>query len=254
MLRSCLSLINVYTGKKRRGTLKQALDYLNKEDKLEERGDRPRLDSKIATSFAEMYQDATKGIIHPDQELYARYQNYFDNAANAAALPEKFRGELDTKNLWIWGERGSGKSNLPFDAAVAEGASIYRKRKNKWWDGYVNQKYVVIEDIEPNDCRYIGSMLKEWADRHQFLGEYKGHTKLILPTFRLIVTSNHSPEECYSNPEDLEAILRRFEVYHHTKRPNQVAAPPRPANPTPVRSVTYESPSAEADFICSQWN
>ena len=202
----------------RRGTLKQALDYLNKEEKLEERGDRPRLNTSIATNFEEMYEDAKKGVVHPECMMYARYQNYFDNLANAAILPEKFRGELDTKNLWIWGERGTGKSNLPFDAAVAEGATIYRKRKNKWWDGYVDQKYVVIEDIEPDDCRYIGSMIKEWADRHQFLGEYKGHTKLILPMFRFIVTSNHSPEECYSNPEDLEAVLRRFEVFHLTKR------------------------------------
>ena len=53
----------------RRGNLKQALDYLNKEDKLEERGDRPRLDQKISTSFEDMYEDAKKGVIHPEWVL-----------------------------------------------------------------------------------------------------------------------------------------------------------------------------------------
>lgn len=40
---------------KRRGTLKQALDYLNKEDKLEERGDRPRLEANVRLAFEEIF-------------------------------------------------------------------------------------------------------------------------------------------------------------------------------------------------------
>ena len=234
----------------RRGTLKQALDYLNKEDKLEERGDRPRLNTSIATNFEDMYEDAKKGLVHPECMMYARFQNYFDNLANAAIPPDKFRGELDTKNLWIWGDTGTGKSGLVFDCCVAENAPLYRKRKNKWWDGYIDQPYVLIEDVDENDCKFLGSMLKEWSDRYQFLGEYKGHTRVILPTFRLIVTSNHSPEECIENRRDLEAILRRFEVYHDTKRSPSVAAPPRPANPTPPCSQTYESETE----LASSWH
>jgi len=45
-----------------------------------------------------------------------------------------------------------------------------------------------------------------------------------------------------------------FEVYHDTKRSPPVAAPPRPANPTPPCSQTYESQTEEAANISSSWN
>ena len=35
-------------------------------------------------------------------------------------------------------------------------------------------------------------MIKEWADRYDFLGEVKGGTIRINPTYRLVITSNHS--------------------------------------------------------------
>ena len=204
---------------KRRGTLKQALDYLNKEEKLEERGDRPRLDANVITSVEEHYADAMKGIIHPDSAVYIRYRNYFDHLANAHKPAYIWDGELNTKNLWIWGETGTGKSTFVAKAASAEGKSVYKKRKNKWWDGYVDQEYVLIEDIDPEDCKFLTSMIKEWADRFDFLGEVKGGTIRIEPSFRLIITSNHSPEDCIPNPKDCAAILRRFEVYHDVRAP-----------------------------------
>ena len=146
---------------KRRGTLKQALDYLNKEDKLEERGDRPRMDNKISTTVEEQYNDALQGIVHPESAIYIRYRSYFDHIANAKLPPYKFTGELDTKNLWIWGETGTGKSGFVVDAAAAEGKAVYKKRKNKWWDGYIDQGYVLIEDIDEGDCQFLTSMIKE---------------------------------------------------------------------------------------------
>ena len=38
------------------------------------------------------------------------------------------------------------------------------------------------------------------------------------------------------------------------KRVGQVAAPPRPANPTPPSTQTYESQTEEAQNISSSWN
>jgi len=238
----------------RKGTLRQALDYLNKEDKLEERGDRPRLDQKIATTFEDMYEDAKQGIIHPQTMIYVRYRNYFDNLANAAQLPYTWDGELNTKNLWLWGPAGTGKSSFVVNAARAEGKTVYKKRKNKWWDGYVGQDYVLIEDIDPKDCEFLTSMIKEWADRQDFLGEVKGGTIRIEPRYRLVITSNHSMVKCFPDEADLEALERRFEIWHLTKRVGQVAAPPRPANPTPPSTQTYESQTEGAQNISSSWN
>lgn len=215
---------------KRRGTLKQALDYLNKEDKLEERGDRPRLDARIVTTVEEHYEDALKGIVHPEQPVYIRYRNYFDHIANAHKPPFTWNGDLADKNLWIHGPTGTGKSTFVLDLARTAGKFCYKKRKNKWWDGYVDQEFVLIEDIDPDDCKYLTSMLKEWSDRFDFLGEVKGGTLRIDPSFRFCITSNHSMEDCIPNPKDLAALKRRFHVIELTElRDPNVAAPPCPS-------------------------
>lgn len=220
----------------RRGTLKQALDYLNKEEKLEERGDRPRLDSKISTTVEEHYADACHGEVHPESAIYMRYRNYLDHIANAHKPAFIWDGELNTKNLWLWGPTGTGKSTFVTKAAQAEGVSVYKKRKNKWWDGYVDQRYVLIEDIMPEDCQFLTSMIKEWADRFDFLGEVKGGTIRIEPTYRFIITSNHPPCDCIKNPKDLAAVARRFEVIEDVARAPHVATP----LPSPGQSQTWD--------------
>ena len=67
----------------RRGTLKQALDYLNKEDKLEEREIDLVLIIRVQTSFEDHYNDAVNGVVHPDSAMYVRYRMYLDQVANA---------------------------------------------------------------------------------------------------------------------------------------------------------------------------
>jgi len=232
----------------RRGTLKQALDYLNKDDKLEERGDRPRLDNRIATTFEEHYLEATKGIVHPESQMYARNRSYFDQIANAARPPYIFNGELDTKNLWIVGPAGCGKSAFVRKAAIAEGKSLFDKPMNKWWDGYKGQDYVLMDDISPDICVYLKDHLKRWADRYDFTAEVKGSSVRIDPSFRLVITSQYRPDQCFDSVY-LEAIARRFEVWQFASGPNLVAVPPRCSNPTPPCSQTYESMT-----LSSSWN
>ena len=238
----------------RRGTLKQALDYLNKEDKLEERGDRPRLDQKICTSFEDMYEDAVKGELHPESQMYARYRNYFDNIATAHMPPVILDGELPDKNIWIWGKKGLGKTGIFYRLAIDTHKSLYDKPINKWWDGYGGQEYVLMEDVDEDNIQYLVGHLKKWVDRYSFNAEIKGGSIRIVPNYHLIVTSNYPPSACLKRAEDVEAIERRFDVYHIESafdvRPPPVAAPPRPANPTPPCSQTYESETE----LASSWH
>ena len=247
---------------KRRGTLKQALDYLNKEDKLEERGDRPRLDAKITTTTAEHYEDACQGIVHPESAIYIKYRNYFDSVAAAHAPDKTYNGELHCKNIWIWGTTGMGKSAFVRDAAKEEGVAVYPKLRDKWWDGYEGQKYVLMDELMKRPPWELLELIKQWGDRFSFLAQYKGGARVCYPSdFRMCITSNHPPEYYYRNIEDYNAVIRRYEVWHMTepyipiaKRTLQVAAPPRPANPTPPCSQTYESQTEEAENISSSWN
>lgn len=110
---------------------------------------------------------------------------------------------LDRQCYWIVGDPGIGKSywvrsNFP---------SVFNKPQNKWWDGYVGEKEVLLDDL---DCSVLGHYIKIWADNYSFKAEIKGST--ITPCYtKFFVTSNYFPEQLFK--DDLvmaRAIERRF--------------------------------------------
>jgi hypothetical protein len=54
-------------------------------------------------------------------------------------------------------------------------------------------------------------MLKEWCDHHPFAAETKGSTTVLRPP-KVIITSNYSMEECFTDPNILEPLKRRLNV------------------------------------------
>ena len=107
---------------------------------------------------------------------------------------------------WFQGPSGSGKSKT----ARAENPDLYLKLPTKWWDGYVDQECVLIDEWEPHHS-VLGSHLKRWADHHAFAAEKKGSSVAIRPK-KLIVTSNFTIEECFSEPGVQAPLLRRFTI------------------------------------------
>lgn len=196
----------------RNGTLEQALAYLNKEDKLEERGDRPRLTAQgdIHGKWEEFVESIHEGNVDKDSQMYARYSGYADRRMSELHPSRTFQGELDVKNLWICGPAGCGKSRL----AHGYSDSIYLKNMNKWWDGYHRQKVVLIEDVD-QDCFKIPqtvSNFKKWSDRYPFEAEIKGGAvRVNAADYEMIVTSQYPIHACFTRT-DAEAITRRFDV------------------------------------------
>lgn len=84
---------------------------------------------------------------------------------------------------------------------------MFIKPINKWWDGYKNQEFVLIEDWDKTH-RILAHHIKIWADRYRFTGEMKGSSRVIRPKL-IVITSNYSIEECFEGP-DIAAIKRRF--------------------------------------------
>nr|QIV13138.1 replicase [Po-Circo-like virus] len=134
---------------------------------------------------------------------------------------ETWDGELKQKNLWIWGPPGKGKSRAariglrPYE--------IFSKAYNKWWNGFVQEdtKRVVIDDWPSLEAggNMLVQHLKIWADRYPFTAETKGGHLAVEPSYQFIITSNFSIDQCFGNPEDQEAIHRRFTEIHWTNMP-----------------------------------
>lgn len=116
----------------------------------------------------------------------------------------------ETRNEWWVGPTGTGKSRLAWEKY---GEICYQKQLNKWWDGYDEQKVVVIEEWSPkNDV--TASSLKIWADRYPFSAQIKGGMLQKIRPLKLIVLSNYRIEDCFVDSRDAQPIARRFIVRH----------------------------------------
>lgn len=119
-------------------------------------------------------------------------------------------GDLITKNYWIWGKPGTGKSRWARSQAPPE--RIYCKLINKWWGGFEPRfhQVVIMEDF-PQDGKYLTQQMKVWSDRYTFTGETKGGQIEIYPgSYFFIITSNFSLEEVFEDGVDFKALKRRF--------------------------------------------
>jgi hypothetical protein len=105
------------------------------------------------------------------------------------------------------GPPGCGKTRK----AREENPGAYFKLQNKWWDGYQGHNTVIMDDLGPDNAKYLITHLKLWADPWQnHPGEIKGG-QVALTYNKMIVTSNYEIGS-FCSGVDAEALHRRFEV------------------------------------------
>jgi hypothetical protein len=135
-------------------------------------------------------------------------------------------GLLQSKNVWLWGKTGLGKSR--WAEQQADIGSQMKKAVNKWWDGYqvTTTREVIIEDYPERPMgHFLCQHMKIWSDRYAFIGETKGSHVMVEPgKFLLIVTSNFPIDDCFSDQANIDAIKRRFKEIELTEENKNMVA------------------------------
>lgn len=145
-----------------------------------------------------------------DPELYIKYYGSFKKIH---AESGDIRDGDEVRGVWMFGRPGYGKSHL---AREIYGSSLFLKSQSKWWDGFCNEEYVLLDDFDLNGA-CLAHFIKIWADKWGAKGEIKGgFTILSYKTF--IITSNYLPRDLWPNDQKLnEAISRRFVLVEFVK-------------------------------------
>ena len=112
--------------------------------------------------------------------------------------------------FWIFGKPGVGKSY----SVRKMFPDLYLKDNTKWWDGYIDQDCVLIDDFDSKEFYHY---LKIWSDDYVFNAEVKGGT-VECKYHLLFVTSNYTIYDIFFDTKDIrtvsliEALNRRFIV------------------------------------------
>ena len=156
-------------------------------------------------------------ILEYPQEIF-NYSNYKKNMNLFNLDKNKPNKIINRVCFWLYGPSGVGKSYLVRNTFE----NIYEKSNNIWWDGYNNEKVVLIDDFD-RTCIKLSYYLKIWGDNYRFNGEIKG--SIIQPIYnKLIITSNYTIEELFYNSdcpdkELINALKRRYEeIYVGNRR------------------------------------
>lgn len=194
-----------------KGSIDQNVAYCSKDGNFEERGIKPLSKKRQGDIEIERWDLALKSgregkWDEVPQDILIRYGKSLEWAVHKLQEGGRDLSDTECKMEWYYGAPGTGKSRK----AREENPDAYLKACNKWWDGYVSQEVVIIEDFDKAHacmCHH----LKIWADRYKFPAEVKGGKFDIRPK-KIIVTSNYHPRDIWEDERDYGPIMRRFEV------------------------------------------
>ena len=203
----------------RKGSHSQAEEYVTKEDtrvagpwvvgqvpapkEPGKRSDLIHLKRKLDTG-------ATLKEVAEDEDLFPVVARHYKFVQLYRQLTGKQR-DWPVFTQVLWGPPGVGKSRKARDLAGPEAFWLSRPAGNTvWWDGYVGQEVVVIDEFYgwiPLD------MMLRLLDRYPLNVETKGGGTPI-GVKKVIITSNVAPIEWYKSlpPARLNALWRRLEM------------------------------------------
>lgn len=108
---------------------------------------------------------------------------------------------------WYYGETGTGKTRSVYDEFETE--EIYQSSRYRWWDGYEQQKIILIDDMRKDYAKF--HELIKLLDRYPLQVEVKGGVRQINSKI-IIITSAYHPKHIYNTREDIQQLIRRITV------------------------------------------
>lgn len=187
-----------------KGSAAQNFDYCTKSGKYFENGIRPR--SGTRTDLNKIKERILSGEhIAPVARDCINYQQikYAETLYKYVPIKVLYR-KVYVK--WYWGRTGYGKTRT----AVEEfnGNCWISSRNLKWWDGYCDQKNIILDDFRGDFCTF--HELLRILDGYPFRAEIKCSSVQTVYD-NIIVTSARHPRDVYLTVEDTDQLMRRID-------------------------------------------
>ncbi len=113
---------------------------------------------------------------------------------------------VDPTVYWWFGPTGVGKSRKAYETF---GTTAYMKMNDRWWDGYIGQCQVILDDYRPSLCPF--NELLRILDRYPYRVPIKG-SSIELSATVFVITTCSRPEVLWHSrtQESLNQLLRRI--------------------------------------------
>lgn len=186
---------------KAKGNEQQNFEYCSKDGDYEEFGRRSEQGKRtdLSAAIESLKEGGMKRVIEEHTETFTKY--YRGLEALEYRLNNTPYEHPECRGIWVYGPPGTGKSH----SVREKYPEAYIKQQNKWWDGYAQEKVIILDDL---DTAALGHHLKIWADKYACSGEFKGGT-VHLRHQVFIVTSNYTPEQLWPDDQVMAAAIRR---------------------------------------------
>lgn len=190
-----------------KGTVEQNISYVKKHGEWAEYGEKPQQGKRSdLEALTDLINDGAD-LIKIADEMPSMIIKYSKGIEKLMAIRMKHRKE-GPKVSWFWGPTGVGKTRT---ACATGHGSYYIKDHTQWWDGYHQEKTIVIDDFDllpsGKPCWPFRDLLR-LLDRYPYAGQYKGGY-IPINSREIIITSEFPPQHFWTDSQ-LAQVKRRI--------------------------------------------